>query len=53
MILFQDISHSMRLLTNDLFHLEDKIDIVASCNLLPDINIAVNSNSNANGPLPT
>lgn len=36
---FQDISHNMRLLTNDLFHLEDRIDIISSCNLLPDINI--------------
>ncbi|KAK7107626.1 biogenesis of lysosome-related organelles complex 1 subunit 3-like isoform X1 [Littorina saxatilis] len=35
----QDISHSMRLLTNDLFHLEDRIDIIQSCKLLPDINI--------------
>ncbi|XP_041354171.1 biogenesis of lysosome-related organelles complex 1 subunit 3-like isoform X2 [Gigantopelta aegis] len=36
----QDISHNMRLLTNDLFHLEDKIDIIATCHLLPDINIS-------------
>ncbi len=29
----------MRMLTNDLFHLEDKMDIIASCNILPDIHI--------------
>ncbi|XP_064618060.1 biogenesis of lysosome-related organelles complex 1 subunit 3-like [Liolophura sinensis] len=38
-LVVQDISHNMRLLTNDLFHLEDRIDIISSCNLLPDINI--------------
>jgi hypothetical protein len=27
----------MRLLTNDLFHLDDRIDIIRSCKLLPDI----------------
>ena len=37
----QDVSHHMRLTTNDLFHLEDKVDIVTSCNILPDININV------------
>ena len=31
----------MRLTTNDLFHLEDLVDIVASCNILPDININI------------
>ncbi|XP_013379794.1 biogenesis of lysosome-related organelles complex 1 subunit 3 [Lingula anatina] len=36
----QDVSHNLRLLTNDLFNLEDKIDIVLSCTLLPDINIS-------------
>ncbi|OWF46653.1 biogenesis of lysosome-related organelles complex 1 subunit 3-like [Mizuhopecten yessoensis] len=36
-----DISHNMRLLTNDLFYLEDKIDIITTCKILPDINIAV------------
>ena len=36
----------MRLLTNDLFYLEDKIDIIASCNLLPNINIPVSSDMN-------
>ncbi|ELU11323.1 hypothetical protein CAPTEDRAFT_226865 [Capitella teleta] len=39
----QDISHNLRLLTNDLFHLEDKVDIVSGCHILPDINIAVPS----------
>ncbi len=42
----QDISHNMRLLTNDLFHLEDKIDIIASCSLLPNMNICVSSDIN-------
>ncbi|KAL5010522.1 hypothetical protein ScPMuIL_012827 [Solemya velum] len=37
----QDTSYHMRLLTNDLFHLEDRIDIVSGCHLLPDINITV------------
>lgn len=36
----QDVSHSMRLLTNDLFHLDNKIDIILSCKLLPDIAIS-------------
>lgn len=36
-----DIQHHMRLLTNDSFNLEDKIDIITSCKLLPDITIAV------------
>ncbi|GAB1605484.1 biogenesis of lysosome-related organelles complex 1 subunit 3-like [Argonauta hians] len=35
----QDVSHNMRLLTNDLFHIQDKIDIITSCNLLPDIKL--------------
>ncbi|KAL8584353.1 hypothetical protein ACOMHN_031973 [Nucella lapillus] len=39
--MLQDISHSMRLLTNDLFRLDDCIDIVQSCTLLPSINIPV------------
>ncbi|XP_060077473.1 biogenesis of lysosome-related organelles complex 1 subunit 3-like [Ylistrum balloti] len=39
--LVMDISHNMRLLTNDLFYLEDKIDIITTCKILPDINIAV------------
>ncbi|KAK6168901.1 hypothetical protein SNE40_020061 [Patella caerulea] len=38
----QDASHNLRLLTNDLFHLEDKVDIICSCKLLPDIIIATN-----------
>ncbi|XP_064627261.1 biogenesis of lysosome-related organelles complex 1 subunit 3-like [Lineus longissimus] len=33
----QDVSNNMRLLTNDLFHLEDKIDIITSCQILPDL----------------
>ncbi|XP_069130325.1 biogenesis of lysosome-related organelles complex 1 subunit 3-like isoform X2 [Argopecten irradians] len=41
-----DISHNMRLLTNDLFYLEDKIDIITTCQILPDINIAVPGASN-------
>ena len=41
---FQDVSHHMRLTTNDLFHLEDKVDIVASCNILPDIDINIPAN---------
>lgn len=42
----QDVSHNMRLLTNDLFHIQDKIDIITTCNLLPTINIALPSNEN-------
>lgn len=37
--LIQDISNSMRLLTNDLFHLDDRVDIVRSCKLLPGISL--------------
>lgn len=40
-VAIQDVSHHMRLTTNDLFHLEDRVDIVASCNILPDININI------------
>ncbi|XP_048769879.1 biogenesis of lysosome-related organelles complex 1 subunit 3-like isoform X3 [Ostrea edulis] len=40
-----DISHNMKLLTNDLFYLEDKVDIVTSCQILPDINIIAQPNS--------
>lgn len=43
--LLQDVSHSMRLLTNDLFHLDDCIDIIHSCTLLPSINIPVSASS--------
>jgi len=35
----QDVSHNMRLLTNDLFNLDDRIDIIISCKLLPDIQL--------------
>ncbi|XP_071114154.1 biogenesis of lysosome-related organelles complex 1 subunit 3-like [Haliotis cracherodii] len=42
-VAIQDVSHNMRLMTNDLFRLEDKINIISSCNLLPDINIELPS----------
>ncbi|KAK3096576.1 hypothetical protein FSP39_001430 [Pinctada imbricata] len=32
-----DASHHLKLLTNDLFYLEDKMDIVSNCPILPDI----------------
>ncbi|XP_052830723.1 biogenesis of lysosome-related organelles complex 1 subunit 3 isoform X2 [Octopus bimaculoides] len=35
----QDVSHNMRLLTNDLFRIQDKIDIITSCNILPEIKL--------------
>lgn len=35
----QDVSHNMRLLTNDLFHIQDKIDIITTCNLLPTMKV--------------
>ncbi|XP_074642256.1 uncharacterized protein LOC141899709 [Tubulanus polymorphus] len=35
--IIQEVSHNMRLMTNNLFNLEDKIDIISQCNLLPDI----------------
>ncbi|XP_045196077.2 biogenesis of lysosome-related organelles complex 1 subunit 3-like [Mercenaria mercenaria] len=38
-IAIQDVSHHMRNTTNDLFNLEDKVDIVRSCNILPDITL--------------
>ncbi|XP_061167494.1 biogenesis of lysosome-related organelles complex 1 subunit 3-like [Saccostrea echinata] len=37
--LIMDVSHNMKQLTNDLFHLEDKVDIVTSCQILPDIKL--------------
>ncbi|KAK3778744.1 hypothetical protein RRG08_013015 [Elysia crispata] len=37
--LVQDVSHNMRLMTNDLFNLHDRIDIVTSCKILPTISI--------------
>jgi len=37
----QESSNAMRLVTNDLFQLEDRVGIVASCTLLPDLDIAV------------
>ncbi|XP_052810638.1 biogenesis of lysosome-related organelles complex 1 subunit 3-like [Mya arenaria] len=38
-IAMQDVSHHMRDTTNNLFNLEDRVDIVTSCNLLPNINM--------------
>jgi uncharacterized coiled-coil protein SlyX len=38
-LLIQEISHTMRLLTNDLFQLEDKVDIVVTCPILPQVNV--------------
>lgn len=35
----QDVSHHMRLMTNDLFHLQDTIDIIATCKILPNIKL--------------
>ena len=34
---WQDVSYLMRETTNGLFKLEDKVDIVGSCCILPDI----------------
>ena len=36
----QDVSYNMGVLTNKLFQLEDKIDIITSCNLLPIIDVS-------------
>lgn len=36
----KEISNALRMTTNDLFHVEDKLDIIASCTLIPYINIA-------------
>lgn len=38
-LLIQDVSHTMRLLTNDLFQLEDKVDIVVTCPILPHVTV--------------
>ncbi|XP_065926567.1 biogenesis of lysosome-related organelles complex 1 subunit 3 isoform X3 [Magallana gigas] len=43
--LIGDLSHNMRNLTNDLFHLEDRVDIITSCMILPDTNINVSGTS--------
>lgn len=37
--LIQDASNTMRMITNSLFYVEDKINIVSSCTLLPDITL--------------
>ncbi|XP_023236469.1 biogenesis of lysosome-related organelles complex 1 subunit 3-like [Centruroides sculpturatus] len=39
-ILVQEVSSTLRRLTNDLFQLEDKVQTIRSCTLLPDINIS-------------
>ncbi|XP_022286609.1 uncharacterized protein LOC111099582 [Crassostrea virginica] len=39
--MFADLSHNMKNLTNDLFYLEDKVDIITSCQILPEVNIPV------------
>jgi hypothetical protein len=41
--IMQETSNAMRLITNDLFQLEDKISIVASCTLLPHLHTAIPS----------
>nr|XP_034333740.1 uncharacterized protein LOC109618905 isoform X2 [Crassostrea gigas] len=43
--LIGNLSHNMRNLTNDLFHLEDRVDIITSCMILPDTNINVSGTS--------
>ncbi|KAI8752807.1 biogenesis of lysosome-related organelles complex 1 subunit 3 [Biomphalaria glabrata] len=35
----QDVSHHMRLMTNDLFNLQDAIDIITTCTILPNLKI--------------
>jgi hypothetical protein len=40
-LMIQQVSHTMRLLTNDLFQLEDKIDIVVTCSILPHVSVVV------------
>lgn len=37
----QQVRQSARAITNDLFHLEDKLDIVTGCTLLPDLSPAL------------
>ena len=39
----QECSNTMRLITNDLFQLEDKMGIVAACTLLPDLDIPLST----------
>ena len=38
-LITQETSHSMRLLTNNLFRMEDAVDIVANCSLLPNMKL--------------
>lgn len=38
-LLVQDVSSTLRRLTNELFQLEDKVQTIRSCSILPDINI--------------
>lgn len=37
--MLQDVSYLMRETTNGLFKLEDKVDIIGSCCILPDIQV--------------
>lgn len=37
--IIQEISYTMRLLTNNLFQLEDKVDIVVTCPIIPEVNM--------------
>lgn len=43
-------SHSIRLILDDLKAVSEKIDIITSCQILPDINI--DNQNNCNVPLP-
>ena len=38
LVCLQEISYTMRLLTNNLFQLEDKVDIVVTCPIIPHVN---------------
>jgi hypothetical protein len=37
--IFQDVTHNMSLLTNDLFKVENTLDTVTTCTILPDITL--------------
>lgn len=43
-------SHSIRLILDDLKAVSEKIDIITSCQILPDINISISNNYTAHVP---
>ncbi|BFZ24896.1 hypothetical protein BsWGS_27934 [Bradybaena similaris] len=49
----QDVSHNMRLMTNDCFNLQDLFDTVTTCTLLPNIRLPAKLSATAARSSPT